>query len=237
MKRYLIFSLISLFLSVLFTLAVIFIDVRPEGLIGTNIGLASLNLSVASFLDRNLLFYKIADYLGYLCFVIVAFYGIQGLIQLIRKKSIFRVDKRILTLGGIYLIIGIIYVVFNNIFVLNYRPVFIGAELESSFPSSHTLMALVVCVTSFFSLKHYIKNARLAKALNVCTVLLGLAIVTFRVFSGTHWITDIIASALYSVTLIFAFLALNYKSRESVESHEQNPSSAKPSSKHASSHR
>ena len=76
-------------------------------------------------------------------------FGLIGLIQLIRHRSLFRVSREVIGLGVAYLLAGIVYLAFE-MYVVNYRPVLEAGELfpEASFPSSHTVLAFVVFATA-----------------------------------------------------------------------------------------
>ena len=204
----------SLLLSVIFTLLVCFVDVRPEGLIGTDIGLAGLNLTISHLLGKNMIFFTIADILGWICIAICVFYGYLGARQLFAKKSLYRVDTPILLLGATYIVTIILYILFDQVFVINYRPIFIGADLESSFPSSHTLLALVVAATSVVTMRYYSrkssfeKYADKIKIINIVTIVLGALTIVARILSGAHWFTDIIGSIFFAATIVIVYTYL-----------------------------
>ena len=66
-----------------------------------------------------------------------------GLVQLIQRKALRKVDRSILALGGFYLAVMAFYVLFEKA-VVNYRPVLIEGVLEASYPSSTTMLALSI---------------------------------------------------------------------------------------------
>lgn len=211
MKNLKIALISSLITSIIFTLLVCFVDVTPFGLIGTDIGLSGLNLPISHFLGKNMTFFHIADICGYICILICVFYGIMGARQLIKRKSLYKVDTPILLLGATYIVTIILYILFDRILVINYRPCFVDGDLESSFPSSHTLLALVVAATSVITLKYYEhkpifdKFRDKIKIINIITIVLGSLTIIARILSGAHWITDIIASILFASTIVLAY--------------------------------
>ena len=93
----------TLFLGSVFTIAFIVwtwliqtVDVQPVGQNGTDIGFASLNLWFHKLTDVNMLLYTITDWMGLVpLFVCMIFAGI-GFCQLVRRKSLFKVDADII---------------------------------------------------------------------------------------------------------------------------------------------
>ena len=65
-----------------------------------------------------------------------------GFIQLVRRRSFFRVDIDIILLGIYYIIVILCYLVLKMI-PINYRPVLIDGRLEASYPSSTTLLVFM----------------------------------------------------------------------------------------------
>ena len=63
----------------------------------------------------------------------------NGIVQLIQRKNLFKVDSDILVLGIYYIIVIFGYLLFEMI-PINYRPVLIDGVMEASYPSSTTLL-------------------------------------------------------------------------------------------------
>ena len=74
--------------------------------------------------------------------VCLVFAGV-GLIQLIKRRSIFKVDADIMILGVYFAVVILAYVIFE-IIPINYRPILIEGRMEASYPSSTTLLVLSV---------------------------------------------------------------------------------------------
>ena len=145
--------------------------------------------------------YKLTDWLGIVPFVFVFGFAILGLVQLIKRRSLLKVDASLLVLGAYYIVVAIVYVLFEFV-VVNRRPVLIEGVLEPSYPSSTTMLVLCVVPTAMMQLRGRIKNdtARL-----VVLALLGLFaafMVIGRLISGVHWLTDIIGGAIISAGLV-----------------------------------
>ena len=212
-KNSFIFSGFLFLLFIAFTVAVKVVDVHNIGPEGSVVGLATINNSFRNILDYNATFYKISEILGYISLLIVVMYGVIGIRQLIEKKSLYKVDRSLLLLGMFYVLVAIVYVIFEFV-VINYRPVILEEGLEASYPSSHTILSICVCISSFMVSKKVFKNEKLANVFNVFTIVLMVLIVLTRLISGVHWLTDIIGGILLSIALCTLFDAfLNIKNK------------------------
>ena len=190
-------------LFVLFTVIVKFVGVSPIGPEKSEVGLAFINEWFHNLFGFNNMFYKLSKYLGYLPFLFVLFYGYLGLKQLIDKKSLKNVDKKIIYLGCFYVLMGLFYIFFEKV-IINYRPVLLEGDLEASYPSSHTILAVCICISSIIMNRYYLKK-NLLKYVNISTAVLMLLIVVGRLFSGVHWLTDIVGGLLLSSALCYLF--------------------------------
>ena len=193
-------------LFVLLILLVRTVDVDAIGPEGSSVGFSKINGAVKDTFSYNETWYKITQYLGYAALAIAGGFALLGLVQLIRRKSLFKVDKNIIALGVLFAVVIILYVMFNKITV-NYRPVILPDEgvLEASYPSSHTVLTCVVMGGAMLQLPYYIKNQGLRLALNTILALIILLTVGGRLVSGAHWLTDILGGILLSGCLLFVF--------------------------------
>ena len=116
-KRSFIFSGILFLLFIIFTVVVKIVDVHSIGPEGSLVGLATINNSFKDVLPLNETIYKVSEVLGYISLLIVAMYGIIGIKQLIERKSLFKVDRNILLLGMFYILVAIVYVIFEFVVI------------------------------------------------------------------------------------------------------------------------
>ena len=130
----------------------------------------------------------------------------MGIIQVKKRKNIFKVDKEIIILGIFYIIIISIYIFFENI-IINYRPILINGFLESSYPSSHTLMTICLCGSSIIINKKIFNN-KITRTIDVLLLLIILITVIGRLLSGVHWFTDIIGGSFISIALLMTLYSL-----------------------------
>ena len=191
----------------LWTVLVSVVDVRPIGPDGSSVGFATLNRFIYGLTGVNWFLYSITDWMGLVPIAMALGFAILGLVQLMTRKSLWRVDRSILALGLLYIVVMTAYVFFETV-VINYRPVLINGYLEASYPSSTTLLVLCVMPTAAMQFKARIQNTMLRR----CVVITMVAFIAFmvigRLLSGVHWITDIIGGALLSAGLVTVYGAL-----------------------------
>ncbi len=205
-KKNIILSIILTIISVAYTYLVKKIDVKAIGPEGSKVGFAKINSAFNNLVGSHMTVYKITEILGLVVILIVLIYGLVGLIQLIKRKSLFKVDREIITLGVLYLLMAVVYVAFEK-FIINYRPILIDGNLEASYPSSHTILAICICISSIIISKNYLGD-KLLKVTNVITILLLLGVFAGRIASGVHWISDIVGGVIISLTLLMYFYTL-----------------------------
>lgn len=131
---------------VLWTVLIQMVDVQPHGQNGTNIGFATLNCWFHRFTGVHMMIYSITDWMGLVPVVVCLIFAGVGLVQLIKKRSLFKVDPDIIILGIYYIVVILAYIFFEMI-PINYRPILINGVMEASYPSSTTLLVLCVMPT------------------------------------------------------------------------------------------
>lgn len=203
-KRALILSIIFLFTFCVWTILIMKVGVKAVGVNGTSIGFATLNSLFHSLTGVHMGLYVITDWLGLVPIFICFGFGILGLVQLSKRKSLFKVDLDIIFLGIYYIIVIACYVIFEMI-PINYRPILINGFLEASYPSSTTLLVLSVMPTAVFQAKRRLTNIFALRLITIITKTFSAFMVIGRLISGVHWITDIIGSVLLSAGLYFAY--------------------------------
>ena len=71
-----------------------------------------MNRFVFELTGVNMVWYNITDWLGLAAILAAFLFAVTGLVQLIKRRSILKVDKEILALGGLYILVIGIYVLF-----------------------------------------------------------------------------------------------------------------------------
>ena len=178
------------------------VDVQPVGVQGTNLGFASINTGFFSRFGQNETFYKISKYTGFICFATAAGFTIFFLYQLIQRKSLSKVDRNLSVLMLLYILTASLYLLFDKVLIINYRPILRDKGLESSFPSTHAMIAWVTMVSAVDQWNIYIKKENLKVIAVACSFLVMLVVIITRMLSGVHWFTDIIGGILIGDMLI-----------------------------------
>lgn len=203
-KKNLVISLSLLAAFALWTIALIFIDVKAIGPAGSSVGLATINAIFHDLTGVHMVMYTITDWLG---LVPVAFgfsFAILGFVQWINRKKLCKVDFSIFVLGGFYIIVFAAYLFFET-YVVNYRPVLINGYLEASYPSSTTMLVMCVMPTAMMQLNSRIQHTVTRRCVLVLISLFIGFMVIGRLLSGVHWLTDIIGGALLSAGLVMLY--------------------------------
>ena len=188
----------------LWTVLIRRVDVQAVGQNGTKVGFADFNVWFHQLTGVNMTLYTITDWLGLVPIFICLSFGGLGLVQLIKRRSLLRVDSDILLLGVYYVLVIVCYLIFEMI-PINYRPVLIEGRLEASYPSSTTLLVLSVMPTLMCQTYRRVENSLIRKAVATFVIALSMFMVFGRLISGVHWVTDIIGSILLSAGLYMLY--------------------------------
>lgn len=195
---------IFLALFLLWTALIQTVDVKPIGPNETCVGFSALNSWFHDFTDVNLALYTITDWLGLVpLFICMVFAGI-GFVQMIVRRSLFRVDADILILGAYYIAVIFCYVIFEMVSI-NYRPILIDGRLEASYPSSTTLLVMGVMPTLVEQGNRRAKNKILKHIILAFAVGFSAFMVVGRLICGVHWLTDIVGSVLLCAGLFAVY--------------------------------
>ena len=184
------------------------VDVEPVGAAGTSVGLSHMNRFVFELTGVNMVWYNITDWLGLAAILAAFLFAATGLVQVIKRRSILKVDKEILALGGLYILVIGIYVLFENV-IVNYRPIIMPgcSNPEASFPSSHTMLVCVIMGSTVIIIGKYIKKKSLCRVIRgMCAAVIAVTVVG-RLISGVHWFTDILGGLLISTFLLALYFA------------------------------
>ena len=207
-NKTLLFTGLGLLLAfVVWTILIKTVDVQPVGPNGSEVGFATINAWFHNLTGVNWTLYNITDWLGFVPIGLCVVFAVLGLVQLIKRKSLYKVDKDIICLGVYYIVVILAYFIFEMI-PLNYRPVIIENRLEASYPSSTTLLVLSVMPTLVFEANRRINDKNWKCAIDLCSIFFATFMVVGRAISGVHWLTDILGSVILSAGLYLLFRAV-----------------------------
>lgn len=190
-------GLIGAFLLLLILLLV----ADRQELRGTIVGLASFN--------KIFLVKKYSDAWDSLSDVILLFglgfgagLAIYGLVQLIRRRSLLKVDKDVLIIGTSIIFLLVLWILFDKGLKINYRPLLNSQTKEASFPSTHVMISCYILLASCRAILkrnvHRIHHSVIAyTAMVVLIVLCGLG----RILSSMHWATDVLGALFMGIGL------------------------------------
>ena len=151
--------------------------------------------------------YKITDWLGLVPIFVCMTFGAVGFVQLIKRKSLFKVDRDLILLGIYYVIVIFGYLIFEMI-PINYRPILIEGMLEASYPSSTTLLVLSVMPTLVYQVNRRSTNLLFRRCVSVMSIIFSTFMVIGRLIAGVHWFTDIVGAVILSIGLYCLYKAM-----------------------------
>lgn len=203
-KKHLWMGIWFLLVFLLWTALIRSVDVQAAGPTGTKVGFAAFNLSFHHLTGVHMTVYTITDWLGLVPIAVCLGFGVVGVFQLIRRKSLIRVDPDILLLGLYYVLVILAYLIFEMI-PINYRPILINGALEASYPSSTTLLVLSVMPTLKFQIDRRTDKSLVRNVTGIFVIAFSAFMVIGRLIAGVHWATDIIGAVFLSMGLFLLY--------------------------------
>jgi undecaprenyl-diphosphatase len=180
------------------------VDVQPVGQNGTNIGFATFNVWFHGVTGVHMGIYTVTDWLGLVPIAVCLCFGVLGIMQLVRRRSLLRVDADLLLLGAYYIVVILCYLVFEMV-PINYRPIPIDGIMEASYPSSTTLLVLSVMPTLKLQVDRRAKSPQLRITTTVFAFSFSALMVIGRLVAGVHWATDIVGAVLLAAGLFMLY--------------------------------
>ena len=207
-KALIVIAVLFLLLFAGFTYLVMTYDVANVGFEGTPIGFSTVNTRFHRDFSYNEKCFVVTEYLGYICLAMAFANAVIAFLDFVKVKGrIGKMQRRYVITMFFYAVVVALYVLFMFV-TINYRP----NEAESSYPSSHTMLALCVMSSEIAMLHYSAKRLRFwAIIFQILCFVCMVAMVVLRLLSGVHWLTDIVGSGLLSlglVSLYFGLLAL-----------------------------
>ena len=182
------------------------VDVQPIGPNESTVGFAALNGWFHQLTGVHWMLYTLTDWLGLVPIFVCLIFASIGFVQLVQRKSLFKVDLDIIMLGAYYVLVIFGYLLFEMV-PINYRPVLIEGFLEASYPSSTTLLVLSVMPTLYFQAQRRLNPNALRQTILIFSILFSAFMVIGRLVSGVHWLTDIVGAVLLSSGIFLIYKA------------------------------
>lgn len=198
MRRLLTTGSILIACFIVWTLLIQKVDVQPLGVEGTDIGFATINCWFHELTGVHMEIYTVTDWLGLVPIFVCMIFGGVGCVQLIKRRSLFKVDYDIVILGIYYFLVILVYLIFEMI-PINYRPILIEGFMEKSYPSSTTLLVLGVMPTVIEQVSRRTENVVVKNVIKVMVISFSIFMVLGRLIAGVHWLTDIVGSIMLSM--------------------------------------
>lgn len=205
-KKSLLIGSIFLAMFAVWTVLILTVDVQPLGQNGTGIGFATFNCWFHHFTGVNMVIYTITDWMGLVLVAICLSFAGMGLVQLIKRRSLFRVDADIMILGVYFVIVFLAYAIFEMI-PINYRPILIEGKMEASYPSSTTLLVLSVMPALIEQIQRRLSGITAKRIIKIVEIAFSAFMVIGRLISGVHWFTDIVGGVLLSAGVFMLYKA------------------------------
>lgn len=203
-KKSLLIGSIFLAMFAVWTVLILTVDVQPLGQNGTGIGFAAFNCWFHHFTGVNMAIYTITDWMGLVPVAICFGFAGIGLVQLMKRRSFFRVDADIMILGVYFVIVFLVYAIFEMI-PINYRPILIEGRMEASYPSSTTLLVLSVMSALIEQIQRRLSDITAKRIIKIAAIAFSAFMVIGRLVSGVHWFTDIVGGVLLSAGLFMLY--------------------------------
>ena len=205
------------------TILVKFVDVRSISTksVGLEVGLAGLNkVFLANEYNKGIdLGSDILLYLSIFSFVFLVGLGVY---QLVTRKSLKKVDKDIYFIGGLAVLMAILWLFFDKVAIINYRPINMGDKLESSYPSTHVLVTTFLTLSTFNLYGKYFNKNLIKVAGIVAAMFIIMFVCVGRIAAGMHYFTDVIGGLFLGLGLYFTYETLKYTFLTENKEEEQN---------------
>ena len=192
---------------IIWTILIQTVDVQPVGPNETYVGFATLNSWFHKLTGVHMTVYTVTDWLGLVPVFICMMFGGMGFRQLVKRRSMLKVDYDIIYLGVYYVMVIVCYLIFEMI-PINYRPILIEGRMEASYPSSTTLLVLCVMPTFIFQMNQRLENITAKQIMRVLTIVFSMFMLVGRLIAGVHWFTDIVGAVFLSAGLFYFYKAV-----------------------------
>ncbi len=211
-KKINLYMILGLSFLVLFLILFALLNVDKAKVGISEVGLSSINKLVDYKYNGG--WQIVADVFLYLGLAAVAVLAGIGAYQLFKRKSLFKVDRFISIFGIFFIIAAILWIMFDKVLIVNYRPIYYNGELESSFPSTHTFVVTFIFL-SLHGMVSILTSDYRYKVGSLCIAVLAITLVSLsRVLAGMHYLTDVCGGLLLGLSLYFTCFGIIKANKE-----------------------
>ena len=204
-ELYLMIGIGAFFLFCLLTILLTF-DTGVIAPSGGQVGLSHIN-NLVKYKENNTAD-KISDVFFYASFLAVVYAVVLGIYQLIKEKSLKKVDKDII-IFGIFLVIAVgIWLLFDKFLVINARPLDIN---EGSYPSTHVFLTTFFMLSGHMMLTKRFDNKIVKYGTLAAAIIFIIVVFILRVVAGKHYITDVCGGLLLGLSFYFIVFGIDKK--------------------------
>lgn len=194
--------------AVVFTAAVGLIDVQGTS-VGKDVGLGTLNNVIFAFFGENAIWNEITNILLWVIITIAAITIFWAAARWAKEgKDSKKMGKSLACFGVAGGVAAAVYLVFEKFLIINYRPTLEAGKVAVSFPSTHVLVAVVLCMISAIILTSLLKKRVLRITVNTLLPTMMVWMMVGVVLAGTGWFTDVIGGLLYGMTAVSLYQTL-----------------------------
>ncbi len=194
-------GVVSLALFALLAALLLTVDRAPIAGDGSMVGLAALNEGARALLGESHLAETLSNVLLVVPLASMLALAAIGAHQIIARRSLAGVSRDLWLLLGLYVVMLVLYVLFNHV-SLNNRPVLEDGVCEPSFPSSHTLLAVTTLGAAMVQAMQRMRQGGARTAVVAVCAMAAAALVIARAMAGVHWATDILGGVLLGIALV-----------------------------------
>ena len=139
---------------------------------------------------------KVTNIILYASFVILAVFLFIAIDQLIKRKSLGKVDKALLWMPLPLVLMVITYFLFDKILPpLATRP---NGSGEPSFPSTHVMVVATIFFLAMINIHKYIKSKTARIVLEILMIILLALTCAGRVIANMHSPVDVVGGLLFA---------------------------------------
>lgn len=210
-KRNYYITLAIFIVFIIFTIGVMNIDVMAIGPKDGKVGFSTINKKVFEIFGQNDKWDQVSDKLLSISVFVELGFILITIFQIIKRKSLFKIDYDISIFFILYIIFALINVFFDYI-AINNRPIIEDGKVEASYPSTHTFMTVFMLGFLMIEIWCRIKNKAIKNIIYTICVIIMIAMPILRVIAGRHWLTDVIGGVilgLFAVMLAYSLIYSN----------------------------